>query len=168
MPIKNTASYLLSAPGNVYNCKGFLRLRVGTDVGAGLGSFKHWLWECKMVQCAGKQRAVSCKFYRIRTQWLINFTLRYFPQNLKPHIHKQTALWMCIATLLLIAPNWKTQMSIDRKMNKQIEAYLCSGKLLNNKKEKWNILLDRIDIVLSQIAIKKLCTLWFWLKWNLL
>lgn len=47
-------------------------------------------------------------------------------------------------------------MFIDRKMNKQIEVYLYSGKLLNDKNEKWNILLDLIDIVLSQIDIKNM------------
>lgn len=67
---------------------------------------------------------------------------------------KKTSMWMFIATLLLIAPNLKIQMSIDRKINKL--RHICI--VGNNSKIKMinkASFLNLKDITLSQISKKK-------------
>lgn len=65
-----------------------------------------------------------------------------YPREMKSHVHKKVSTWMFLAASTILVSIEKTQMSIDREVNKQLEVYLYSGKLLSNKNETWNILLE--------------------------
>lgn len=96
------------------------------------------------------------QLYNVYTTWLNYFTCRYLPKRNEitfPHTQKKTSTWMFINNFIITAPKQKTQMSTDRKMDKQFEILtICTMENYSAIKMRHKILfLSLIDIILSQI-----------------
>lgn len=80
-----------------------------------------------------------------------------YPKEMKSHFHKKkkkkTSTWMFINNFIITAPKQKTQMSTDRKMDKQFEILtICTVENYSAIKMRHKVLfLNLIDIILSQI-----------------
>lgn len=138
----------------------FLVLSDSKDVDSGTRIFKHCLWKCKMLQLYlenSKQLFLFLyQLYNVYTTWFNYFTCRYLPERNEitfPQKKKKTSTWMFINNFIITAPKQKTQMSTDRKMDKQFEILtICTVENYSAIKMRHKVLfLNLIDIILSQI-----------------
>lgn len=101
------------------------------------------------------------------TLWHSNSTPRYLFKTMKTQVYKKTCTREVYCSFIYIVKTCKTQMSLTRKMEKQILGHLYNGTWLINK-NKWTSDThtqqgQSQNMLSKEIRSQRGCTVWFYL-----